>query len=844
MAEAQQSGASPEDTVATLETGRKGIFESKKNGKSRVQDGENAPLLQDSGHRDADAPEYQDSEGGSPSLHHRVACFLKQSVIWTLENLLIVVLACLLAAGTVAVLIHHNDRPVVQGPTPVCTTAGCVLAASELLHNISPDFSNLDPCDDFRTYVCEGWDMRHDLRSDQSDVFTGTIMNEDSQILLRHVLESPFSKAMANAADASAIDQENFEKIQDAYNACMAESSIKKRASSPLLQILYKLEEIFPVKRPYQGQERFPKMEMQHQKGLFYTGETALSNAISYLMEIGVDAMLSLGVDADDKDPDSTIVMVMAPWRPGLPSKEYYRDDNVIRMYKSTIAQVLEGLLQEASPNTTILASWQNQEGPESGLGIKSEVLVDALVDFEKQLAEASPDPEDAQDVTKYYNPLTLEAVRALLPQVSIPYLISSRTSNFSPDKIIVGSPSYLKAVSAILSRASKQTIQAYLVWKTVQVYGINIESDAIKPLQRFNNQLGGKDPEVKEERWRTCVKHVDRGLGWILSKFYIEKAFSIEAKDFGDLIVSDIKDQFIKKLGAAEWMSPEVRQLGINKVHNIVQKIGYPTISPDIRNPKMLQDYYETININETAFFENTVSITVAAVKREWAKAGKPTNRDEWGMTASTVNAYYNPAGNEIVFPAGIMQSPVFYDPKVPQYLSYGAFGSVSGHELSHAFDSSGRHYDQRGNFTGWWDNSTIQAFKDKAECFVEQYHSYSIPGPDGQRLHVNGRLTLGENIADAGGVTAAFQAWKEREATSPSDLLPGLQNFSKEQLFFISYGNWWCGKTRKEQAINRVYTDPHSPNFARILGTMANSREFKESFQCKEKEPVCELW
>ena len=206
--------------------------------------------------------------------------------------------------------------------------------------------------------------------------------------------------------------------------------------------------------------------------------------------------------------------MVMAPWRPGLPSKEYYRDDNVIRMYKSTIAQVLEGLLQEASPNTTILASWQNQEGPESGLGIKSEVLVDALVDFEKQLAEASPDPEDAQDVTKYYNPLTLEAVRALLPQVSIPYLISSRTSNFSPDKIIVGSPSYLKAVSAILSRASKQTIQAYLVWKTVQVYGINIESDAIKPLQRFNNRLGGKDPEVKEERWRTCVKHVDRGLG------------------------------------------------------------------------------------------------------------------------------------------------------------------------------------------------------------------------------------------------------------------------------------------------------------------------------------------
>ena len=192
---------------------------------------------------------------------------------------------------------HHNDRPVIQEPTPVCTTAGCVLAASELLHNISPNLSNLDPCDDFRAYVCEGWDTRHDLRNDQSDVFTGTIMNEDSQILLRHVLESPFSKAVAHTVDANATDQENFEKIQNAYDACMAESVIRKRASSPLLQILYKLEEIFPVERPHHGQQSFPKMQMQHQKGFFYTGETALSNAISYLMGIGVDAMLSLGVD-------------------------------------------------------------------------------------------------------------------------------------------------------------------------------------------------------------------------------------------------------------------------------------------------------------------------------------------------------------------------------------------------------------------------------------------------------------------------------------------------------------------------------------------------------------------
>lgn len=181
-------------------------------------------------------------------------------------------------------------------------------------------------------------------------------------------------------------------------------------------------------------------------------------------------------------------------------------------------------------------------------------------------------------------------------------------------------------------------------------------------------------------------------------------------------------------------------------------------------------------------------------------------------------------------------MQSPVFYNPQVPQYLSYGAFGSVSGHELSHgklivslsaaiglqlksvAFDSTGRHYDETGNFTDWWDDATVQAFEDKVQCFVDQYHEFTVPGLDDKPLHVNGRLTLGENIADAGGLSASFQAWKKREAQQATQSLPGLQQFSKEQLFFVSYSSWWCSKTRKEAAVDSIYRDPHSPKWARI--------------------------
>lgn len=301
------------------------------------------------------------------------------------------------------------------------------------------------------------------------------------------------------------------------------------------------------------------------------------------------------------------------------------------------------------------------------------------------------------------------------------------------------------------------------------------------------------------------------------MSRFFIERAFSKESKDLGDKIIQDIKHEFSIKLDNSGWMSPSVRDLAKDKVRIIRQKIGYPTISPDITNATALENYYSKVKVSAGTFFENRLSTTKDEVAREWEQVGKPVDKETWGMSAFTVNAYYNPPGNEIVFPAGIMQAPVFYDPSVPSYLSYGAFGAVAGHELSHAFDSTGRNYDQNGNFTDWWDKSTIDAFKKKTDCFVEQYHNFTIPTKDGP-LPINGKLTLGENIADAGGLTAAFKAWKSNEAKKKDDMLPGLEYFTKEQIFFLAYGLTWCGKARQEQMVQRIYTDPHSPDLFRI--------------------------
>jgi endothelin-converting enzyme len=242
--------------------------------------------------------------------------------------------------------------------------------------------------------------------------------------------------------------------------------------------------------------------------------------------------------------------------------------------------------------------------------------------------------------------------------------------------------------------------------------------------------------------------------------------------------------------------------------------------------------------------YFDNGRSYFVFGSRIGWNDLLKPVDRNRWGMSAPTVNAYFSPSGNEIVFPAGILQLPVFSS-DLPEYVSYGAFGAVAGHELTHGFDDHGSQYDENGILRSWWDNSTIKRFEEKTKCFVDQFEKFTVPGLEpGEVLHVNGKLTLGENIADAGGLAVAYIAWKKRDTLNPNQRLPGLETFSNDQLFFISYSNWWCGKVRPEQAVNYIYNDPHSPADTRIIGTLANSAEFRNAYNCPVKKPTCQIW
>lgn len=358
------------------------------------------------------------------------------------------------------------------------------------------------------------------------------------------------------------------------------------------------------------------------------------------------------------------MIFLTPPRKIGLPAREYYNDTQTVSDYTAVVETVLGEFV-----------------GSKKGKQFSKDVVA-----FESALADVTPTTQVQEDVTQYYNPRSIEKTESLLPQILISDIIKDLApSDYETNRIIVGSPSYMKSLSKILADTSRETIQFFFKWKIIQAYSEHVESAEIEPLREFNNVIAGKDPQAKMDRWRKCITTVDEDLGWILSRFYILDAFPEESKKLGDQIVSDIKERFVFTLDQTNWMSSEVRKLGIQKVSNIVQKIGYPTKSPNVMDPADVEKYYQSLSISNDTYFENGLAVSRFVVEKEWSELGKPTNRDQWGMTAPTVNAYYNPPGNEIVFPAGIMQPPVFYGKGAPLYLSYGAFGAVSGHELSH---------------------------------------------------------------------------------------------------------------------------------------------------------------
>ena len=576
---------------------------------SPATDQEDAPLLV------RDDPEAGERSRWSKSIFEDKDDRAPKSIKGLIRrHILIILLTCIFVVGTAFVCIKDVVNRYRGTSMALCTTPGCVVAAAELIRDMSPNQAGIDPCNDFRKFTCEGFDRTHGLRAEQSTTQTLTIMGETAQNVLRQVLESP----TPNMYTGSSLEQDNFEKLQTAYNTCMNETAIQLVGNDPLLEVLKGLQDIDKSR------------------------EVTITAGVEYLMGLGQSALIGMGVSEDDRNPDQQIVFLSEPSL-GLGSKPYYKDEQKVTLYKETITAVLTRLDQ--AENTRIC--------PQSELcsqlsSFTEPSAVQSLIEFESKIAAATPDTEKSQDPTFYYNPLNITEVEKLLPQISISTLINKKAPEYLPRTIIVGSPAYLQSLSGILETTSDETIQLYLYWKLILGFQTEIESYAIEPLREFNNRLQGKDAAAKPERWRTCIGHVGSGLGWLLSYYYVNETFTEKSKEFGDRVIQDIRDQFAVKINGSEWMSEDVRGLAIEKVHSIRQKIGYPTKSPNIKDPQQLQNYYSDVNVTG-GYFATSLSMTKDSHKRTWAKAGKSTDRDAWFMTAATVNVIRRSVEGEI---------------------------------------------------------------------------------------------------------------------------------------------------------------------------------------------------
>lgn len=417
------------------------------------------------------------------------------------------------------------------------------------------------------------------------------------------------------------------------------------------------------------------------------------------------------------------------------------------------------------------------------------------------------------------------------------------------------GKTDALTTISNLISDTPREIVEAYLITRAILstenlVVAPNDFARLHKLLSVINNSTAG-DSLPPQDRTDFCMDYVTSRLGWIVSRFFVEHAFSAHGKEVADEIIHSIRNAYISRFNALEWMDDATKAEAIKKVEKMVQHLGYPTEDPiNLTDPLSVRAFYAGVTITPSHFF-NQISLTRYEIRRDWATFTSSINEltsKNWPSfyTPVTVEAAYSTISNAMTYTAAILQFPLFHE-DLPPALNYGAFGAVAGHEISHAFDTTGRTYDSEGHKTDWWGNETLAEYNRRVGCFVEQFDGYTVsPSGGTEKLQVNGTLTLAENLADSAGLVASYEAWKKVVEEKPAGLqnLPGLEGiFTPEQLFFVGYANVLCYNTNLK-GIQQAVKNTHAPANARIRGTLENSRAFKEAFGCKVKEPTCELW
>ncbi len=574
------------------------------------------------------------------------------------------------------------------------------------------------------------------------------------------------------------------EKIGDYYAACMDEKAIDAAGSRPLKADLDRIERL--------GSKR----------GIAEVAAAMISDNV----------LFDFRSDQDYKD--STQVIAEADQGGlGLPDRDFYlkTDAKLEELRKAYLAQVRK--MFELLGDKPGVAAAEAQ----------------TVMRIETALAKASLTRVERRDPKKVYHKMTRQALVALSPafhwneylaKVGLPLV---RALN-------VATPEFFKAMNAELEKEDLGRWKAYLRWHLVHAHAPYLSSAFVNAdFDFYGKALRGA--EELEPRWKRCVGYVDNDLGEALGQAYVERSFSPEAKLRAQKMVKGIEGAMQRDIESLPWMSPTTKQHALEKLHAVANKIGYPDKWRD----------YSALAIARDDEMGNVLRARAFEFHRQLAKIGKPVDRGEWQMTPPTVNAYYDPQKNDINFPAGTLQPPVF-DPNSDAAPNYGDTGGTIGHELTHGFDDEGRQFDAQGNLRDWWTPEDAKKFEQRASCISGQYSQYVIVDD----IKINGKLTLGEDVADLGGVILAYMAW--RDETKGQKLEP-IEGLTPEQRFFIGYGQSWCTNTRDETKRLRATVDPHSLEKYRTNGVVSNMPEFQEAFHCKAGTPMvrenrCRVW
>ncbi|MCO5251565.1 MAG: M13 family metallopeptidase [Candidatus Kapabacteria bacterium] len=624
---------------------------------------------------------------------------------------------------------------------------------------------NIHPGDDFFKYVSGGWMTNNPIPESESRWGAFAILNLENQTKLRTLFEE---------AASGKHKEKDWVKIGDFYSSGMDTVAIEKAGIEPLKPLFEKIDKIASVQD--------------------------LQTTIGELSSYSIQPIFYFYVSADDKNSTMNIAGLYQGGL-GLPDRDYYfpKDDrtkNILSEYKKHLGKVFE------------IYGLESTEAKKAS---------DVILKIETEIAKASSTKLELRDPVKNYNKMQIQDLQKSSPNFDWSLYFKNLGID-SPTEINVGQPKFYKTVSNLMKKTSIEDWKTFLKWKVIKDASPYLnEAYVNQNFEFYGKVLTGS--KVNQDRWKRVLNATSGSLGESVGKIYSEKYFPAKSKEKMLDLVDNLKIALKEHIQNLSWMGEDTKAKALVKLEKINVKIGYPDKWKD----------YSKVDVSRDNYVMNVLNASKFEMDEMLAKIGKPVDRSEWHMTPQTVNAYYSPNMNEIVFPAAILQPPFFY-PDGDDAVNYGAIGVVIGHEMTHGFDDQGRQFDAEGNLVEWWTKEDADKFNEKVKVLVDQANSFVVIND----MKVDGALTLGENIADLGGVTVSLTALKK--ALKGNVETPAIDGFTPLQRFFISYSQVWRQNIREEEEMRRLKEDVHSPGVYRVNGTLPNVPEFYKAFNITE--------